>query len=204
MKPPLPHPLFMVITDRRLSADLPSTVARAFDGGAKWILLREKDMAPEPRLDLARRLKGQADRHGALFGVNSDLAAARAIGAANVHFPEDADRSGIDAANLLVGASVHDIAAAEAAWRAGADYLLLAPIFVTESKIQQRPPLGLAQLRAIAAAVPIPVIALGGILPEQAASCLDAGATGIAAMGGVMRAADAKPIVEQYLEAFTR
>ncbi len=163
MKPLLPKPLFMVITDRRLSADLPATVARALDGGAKWILLREKDMAPERRLDLARRLKPEADRHGALFGVNSDVAAAQAIGAANIHFPEHADRSGISGENLLIGASVHDMAGAETACRAGADYLLLAPIFPTESKNRQRPPLGLAQLRSIAAAVPIPASTIIGI-----------------------------------------
>lgn len=204
MKPPLPTPPLMVITNRHMSPDLPATVASALAGGAKWILLREKDLAPQPRLDLARGLKADADRHGALFGINSDLAAAEAIGAANVHWTAGTPDRGIDAAHMLLGASVHNSAEAEAALAAGADYLLLAPIFETRSKILQRPPLGLAQLRAIAEAVPVPVIALGGIVPERAAACLNAGAAGLAAMGTIMRAGDPALVVRTFLEAMSR
>lgn len=204
MKPQLPTPPLMVITNRHMSANLPATVACALEGGATWILLREKDMAPEPRLDLARRLKARTDRHGALFGINSDLAAARAIGAANVHLPAGIADRAIDAVQVLLGASVHDAAEAKAALEAGVDYLLLAPIFETPSKVLSRPPLGPAGLRAIAEAAPVPVIALGGISPERAAGCLDAGATGIAAMGAIMRADDPALMVRAFLEAMSR
>jgi thiamine-phosphate pyrophosphorylase len=204
MKPPLPTPSLMVITNRHLSADLPATVICALEGGAKWILLREKDMAPRPRLDLARRLKADADRHGALFGVNSDVAAAQAIGTSNVHLPADTLDCEIYAAHVLLGASVHDTAEAEVALRAGADYLLLAPIFETRSKVRPRPPLGLARLQAIAKSVRVPVIALGGIDPERAAACLDAGAAGVAVMGAIMRAGDPALVVQTFLEAMSR
>lgn len=204
MKPPLPTPSLMVITNRHMGADLPATVARALTGGAKWILLREKDLAPQPRLDLARRLKADADLHGALFGINSDLPAAQAIGAANVHLPVDAPARAIDATHVLLGASVHDIAEAEAALEAGADYLLLAPIFETQSKTLPRLPLGLARLQTIAEALPVPVIALGGIVPERVTACLDAGATGIAVMGAIMRASDPALAVQTFLEAMSR
>jgi thiamine-phosphate pyrophosphorylase len=204
MKPPLPTPPLMVITNRHISADLPATIARALDGGAKWILLRERDMAPSARLDLARRIKTQTDRDAALLGINSDLPAAWVIGAASLHLPAAALGHKVDAAHLLLGASVHDAGEVEAALEAGADYLLAAPVFETASKTLQRPPLGLAGLRAIAGAVPVPVIALGGILPERAPACLQAGAAGVAAMGAVMRADDPALVVRAFLEAMPR
>jgi thiamine-phosphate pyrophosphorylase len=204
MKPPLPTPPLMVITNRHMSADLSATVERALDAGAKWILLREKDMAPAARLDLARRLKAAADRHGALLGINSDFAAGEAVGAANMHLPASALDRKVDAAHLLLGASVHDAGEAEAAVEAGADYLLLAPVFETRSKALRQPPLGLAGLRTVAKAFPIPVIALGGVLPDRAAACLEAGAAGIATMGAIMRASDPTPMVRAFLEAMSR
>lgn len=204
MKPALPTPPLMIITNRHMSADLVTTVERALDGGARWILLREKDLAPPKRLRLAGHLKAATDRCGALLGINSDLAAAQAIGAANIHLPAAALNRPIEAPRRLLGASVHDAEEAERALEIGADYLLLGPIFETPSKLRQRPPIGLAGLRALAAAVPVPVIALGGIGPDRAAACLEAGAAGVAAMGAIMRADDPTLVVRAFLEAMSR
>jgi thiamine-phosphate pyrophosphorylase len=201
MKPALPIPPLMIVTNRHMACDLPAAIGGALSGGARWILLREKDMAPAERLDLARRLKAQADRHAALFGINSDIATAHAVGATSVHLPM-AELCRMPQANgLLVGASAHDRDEAERAVDVGVDYLLLAPIFATESKPLHRPPLGLAGLSAIAAAVRLPVIALGGIVPERAAACLQAGAAGVAVMGAIMRAADPAAITAALLKA---
>ncbi len=203
MKPKLPSPRLMVITNRHMTADLLAPVEDALHGGAKWILMREKDMKQPAKLELARQLKALTDRHTAHLGVNSDRATARAIGAEGLHLPSDQlDHAGREP-GLLMGASVHDAAEAKAAVAAGVDYLLLAPIFATESKPMHRPPLGLAGLRAIAEAVPLPVIALGGIVPERASACLEAGAAGIAAMGAVMRAVDAGAVVRAFLKAMS-
>jgi thiamine-phosphate pyrophosphorylase len=204
MKPELPRPPLMVITNRHMTTDLPATVAGALQAGAKWILLREKEMALPARLDLARQLKALTQRHAAHLGVNSDAATARSVGAEGLHLPAGQWGHGESAAGLLMGASVHDAKEVEAAVAAGVDYLLLAPIFATDSKPMHRPPLGLAGLRAIARAVPIPVIALGGITPERASACLQAGATGVAAMGAIMGAADSGAIVHAFLRAISR
>jgi thiamine-phosphate pyrophosphorylase len=202
MKAELPRPPLMVVTNRHMTADLPATVERALHGGAKWVLLREKDMTQPARLDLARQLKAQTNRHSAHLGVNSDVATARSVGAEGLHLP--AGELSHPAAGLLLGVSAHDAREAEEAVAAGADYLLLAPIFVTESKPMHRPALGLAGLRAIAEMVPIPVIALGGITPERASACLQAGAAGVASMGAIMRAADPGSAVQEYLKAMSR
>lgn len=204
MKPDLPWPSLMVITNRHMTADLPATVAGALHGGAKWVLLREKDMTQPARWELARQLKAHTDRHSAHLGVNSDMATARSVGAASLHLPAGQLQHRGSAAGLLVGASAHDAREAEEAVAAGVDYLLLAPIFATESKPMHRPPLGLAGLRAIVESVPIPVIALGGITPERAAACLQAGAAGVAVMGAIMQASDPGSVVQEYLKAMSR
>lgn len=204
MRPTLPWPPLMVITNRHMAPDLPATIASALGGGAKWILLREKDMPAPARLDLARRLKAQADCHSALLGINSDIAAARGVGAALLHLPVSELHQAARARGFLIGASVHDLQEAERATAAGADYLLLAPIFATQSKRPHRAPIGLAGLKAIAAVSRVPVIALGGMTPSRAAACLQAGAAGVAAMGAIMRAADPAVATAAFLKAMER
>jgi thiamine-phosphate pyrophosphorylase len=204
MKPGLPSPPLMVITNRHMTADLPATVENALHGGARWILLREKDLARRARLELAQRLKRRTDRHSAHLGVNSDWVTARSIGAAGLHLPAGQWHGCKAVAGFLTGASVHDEKEAEEAVKAGVDYLLLAPLFVTESKPMSRPPIGLAGLRRIVEAVRIPVIALGGILPDRTPACLQAGAAGIAAMGAIMGAADSDAVVRAYLKEMSR
>jgi thiamine-phosphate pyrophosphorylase len=204
MKPELPSPPLMVITNRQMTADLPAIVEGALQGGAKWVLLREKDMTQPTRRELARQLKALTDRHAAHLGVNSDVATARSVGAASLHLPAGLLPHRASAAGLLLGASAHDAREAEDAVAAGVDYLLLAPIFATESKPMHRPALGLAGLRAIVEMVPIPVIALGGISPERAAACLQAGAAGVASMGAIMQAPDPGSVVQEYLKAMSQ
>jgi len=63
---------------------------------------------------------------------------------------------------------------------AGADYVLLAPIFSPLSKDDGRPALGIEAIREFTRRSPTPVIALGGITNENVAACLEAGAAGIA------------------------
>ncbi len=89
-------------------------------------------------------------------------------------------------------------------WRraaAGADYVTLSPIFLTGSKPGYGPALGPAALARIARRVGLPVLALGGVGPENARACLSAGAAGVAVMGGVMRAADPGAAVRELLAA---
>ena len=64
----------------------------------------------------------------------------------------------------------------------GADYILLGPIFDTPSKRRYGPPLGLNTLSEVTKRIRIPVLALGGITVERVRPCIEAGATGIAAI----------------------
>jgi len=200
----LPNPPLLVITDQAMTADLIATVAGALQGGARWIMLREKNLAPAVRLALARQVKFHTANYHASLSINTDLDTALAIGAEGLHLPSDLlcqdSASARRYSHLLRGASVHDDTEVARAVAMGVDYLVVAPVFITDSKPRGRAPLGLAGLKAMVAKSPIPVIALGGITPQLAPACLAAGANGIATMGAVMRAADPGGVVRDFLK----
>jgi thiamine-phosphate diphosphorylase len=77
------------------------------------------------------------------------------------------------------------VATVEEALAADADYLGAGPVWVTPSKTDVGPPIGLEGLRRVCAAVDIPVVAIGGIDASRAAACIESGAAGVA----VIRAA---------------
>ncbi len=121
--------------------------------------------------------------------INDRADIARIVGAQGVHLPEAG--LGITAARELlplgvVGRSTHTPRQARDAMDAGADYVFLGPIWHTQSH-PNREPLG---VRAITAARPARVIAIGGVTPERAVTCLQAGAYGIAAITALWDAPD--------------
>ena len=84
---------------------------------------------------------------------------------------------------LLIAASTHSLSEASMARDQGADFVVFGPVFDTSSKLQYGQPLGLEQLSEAASELaPFPVLALGGIKPSNAADCIRAGASGIAAI----------------------
>jgi thiamine-phosphate diphosphorylase len=117
--------------------------------------------------------------------ISSRVDVALATGAAGVHLPENDLPVAAARALLgerLLGRSVHSVEAALQAAQEGADYVVFGPVFATASH-PGRPARGLAALEEVAAAVPVPVLAIGGIDAERAAACREAGAAGFAAIG---------------------
>jgi thiamine-phosphate diphosphorylase len=89
----------------------------------------------------------------------------------------------------IVGAACHSVEEVERAAQAGADYVLVAPVFDTASKPGMKP-MGLARFSEICLRSPIPVFALGGVTSENARSCVDAGAKGLAGIRLFQQAPD--------------
>ena len=204
----LPRPPLLLITDRaQANAPIETVVAQALAGGCRWILLRDKDMAPAARLALLRRLLDLGRPRGAVVMVGADVSAARLAGAAGVHLPAGGDPAPARAAlgpRALVGVSAHNASEAQAAEKAGADYVTLSPIFASPSKPGYGPALGIEGLRAVASRLAIPAIALGGIGAQNAASCLAAGAAGVAVMGEIMRAPEPRIATRAVLAGLTK
>lgn len=195
----------LVVTDRRQSEaagrDLPATVALAVVAGAPTVLFREKDLPADERRALGERVAAVCADAGAQLAVASDPTLARALGARAVHLASDEPWP--HAQGLAVGRSCHTAAELSDAAAHGADYATVSPVFATTSKPGYGPALGLDGLRALARATTVPVLALGGVGPDDLAACLDAGAAGVAVMGAVMTAADPAAVINQLLDQET-
>jgi thiamine-phosphate pyrophosphorylase len=198
----LPAPPLLLISDRtQARRPLAAIVAAALAGGCRWFSLREKDLPPGERGRLLGELVELGHRCGAIVTAHADLEAVVATGADGVHLSGGGDPAAARARlpDALIGASAHSAAEAAALLRAGADYVTLSPVFATASKPGYGPALGLGGLAEAVAGAPGPVIALGGITAANAAACVNAGASGVAVMGEVMRAADPEAVVRTLL-----
>jgi thiamine monophosphate synthase len=185
----------LLLTDRR-AANRPLTevIQAAVAGGARHVVLRERDLPRPDRLALAERLRVLlAPAGGRLIVAGPDP-----LGGDAVHLPAAGPYPPPPLA--LVGRSCHD--AAELARLSTEDYATVSPVFPTRSKPGYGPPLGVAGLRALVSSTRWPLLALGGVASaDVAAACLAAGASGVAVMGAVMRAADPTDLVAALLSA---
>jgi thiamine-phosphate pyrophosphorylase len=158
------------------------TAKRAVAGGATVVQLRLKGASSDEIVERGTPFRTL----GVTFVVNDDVRAAIALGADGVHLGQhDPGAELAKAAGLMLGRSVTTPAQARDAQAEGATYVGAGPVWATPSKPDAEPPIGLDGLRAIAEAVSIPVVAIGGIDASNARSCIDAGAAGVA----VIRAA---------------
>ncbi len=194
----------LLITDQALACyPIPDVVAAAVAAGCRWVLVREKSLSAEALATLVKEIMNIARPYNATVSVSGNPEAAAECGAGGVHLPREGSVAAarrIAGPNALIGVSAHSAVEAQQATAAGADYITLSPIFLTASKPGYGPALGLAELRRVAASLPIPVVALGGITADNAGSCLRAGAAGVAVMGALMRATDVYEQTRSVLE----
>lgn len=204
----LPSPPLLIITDRlSCRRDVVDAVTASFRGGARWAMLREKDLPRGELLAIAKRLVEAAKPYAATVLVNDDADLAVEVKAGGVHLPHGrsvAEARRILGSRALIGISAHSLDEARAASDEGADYATLSPIFPTESKPGYGPALGLEMLHRVAGEVALPLVALAGITTKNAASCLASGAAGIAVMGSVMRSTDPEATVSALIEALRK
>jgi len=181
----------MLVTDRALcgGADgLLVAVEDALSAGVDAVQLRERDLPAAELLPLARRLRAVTEGR-ALLLVNGPLEVALACNADGVHLPEAAPMVERPARPFLVGRSVHSAEAARRAEAEGADYIVAGPVYETRSHAGVEPA-GLALIEEIAAAVRVPVLAIGGITTERVEEVVRAGASGVAVISAVLAQPD--------------
>lgn len=190
----LPDPPLLLVTDRRQARrPLAEIVATALETGCRWISLREKDLPGDEQVSLARSLLRLARRNGALLLVHGEAPLAKLSGADGVHLPAGSDSAAARALlgrDKIIGVSIHTVGEAETLDPAVVDYALAGPAFETVSKPGYGPEIGRKGLAEMARAARAPLLAIGGINTLRVAEVIAAGCSGVAVMGGVMRAAD--------------
>lgn len=186
------------VTDRAWAADEDALLAQieaAIDGGAAMVQLREKHLDNAAFLKEAERFVALCRRKGALSIINDNVEIAARTGADGVHVGQEDLEAGrvreLLGPDKLIGVSAHTVAEALAAQAAGADYLGVGAMFPTGTKQDTRP-VSYDTLKAICAAVDIPVVAIGGIGAGNVAELAGSGIAGVA----VVSALYAQPDVE--------
>ncbi|ANE46327.1 thiamine-phosphate pyrophosphorylase [Paenibacillus swuensis] len=173
------------------------TLAAALEGGISAFQLREKGpgaLLGRARFALALGLREQCRRRGVPFIVNDDVELALAVEADGVHVgQEDAPAAEVRRrlGARLLGVSVHTVDEARRAAAAGADYIGCGPMYATASKPDARAVAGPALVRQLrAAGITLPLVGIGGITSENAASVTAAGADGVAVISAISGASD--------------
>jgi thiamine-phosphate pyrophosphorylase len=169
------------ITDRKSCRHVLDCIERAVAAGVDLVQIREKDLPVRELLSLLRQAVDLAAASPTRVLVNGRVDVALAARAHGVHLPggsinpEEWRRIVPD--GFLIGVSCHSLEELRCA--AAADFAVYGPVFATPGK---GPPIGLDAFAEATRVASIPIFALGGVTPYNAQSCLDAGATGIAAM----------------------
>lgn len=175
-------------------ADLEAVVTAAVAGGVTCVQVRDKGASSSTRADLVRRLRAALPPE-VLVLANDDVVAARE--GDGLHVGLD-DLSPVDARAALgpeavIGWSISDRVQLDAHEQlAACDYVAASPVWSTPTKPDAGVPLGLDGVRAVADRVggTMPVVAIGGIGPDDAEAVIAAGADGIAVVSAVCGADD--------------
>ena len=197
-------PVVHVVTNDDIAhrPDLGARARAVAQAGAIGLHARAPRLEGRALLDLARTLQNAVAGTHSLLLINDRVDIARVVKAQGVHLPAEglpvAEARRLLGPGVLVGRSTHSPEEARQAHAEGADYVFLGPIWETASHPGTRP-LG---PDAIAQCAPARVIAIGGITPQRAALCREAGAYGVAVISAVWNAPDPGGVVGEILLSF--
>ncbi len=167
------------------------TAQKAIAGGAGVIQLRSKSAAGAELFETAQALLEVTRERGVTLLINDRVDIALAVDADGVHLGQS-DLPAAEARRLLgperlLGVSARTRQQAEAAERAGADYLGFGPVFEARgTKVDAGAPVGLAALERMCRQTSLPVVAIGGIERANIAGVMAAGARGAAVISAVV------------------
>ena len=207
MNPSTIHGLY-AITDPQLiaSEQMITKVAHAIQGGAKIIQYRDKGHDHEKQLWEATDLANLCRTLNVMLIINDNAMLASQVGAQGVHLgDEDSD---INEARKILGDSAiigiscyNKFSNAVAAVEQGADYIAFGRFFPSTTK-PDAVQADLSLLKQAKAELNIPVVAIGGITPENGASLIQAGADALAVIHGVFGQSDITAAAARYAALF--
>ncbi|MDG4754281.1 thiamine phosphate synthase [Micromonospora sp. WMMD718] len=199
-----------LITDTRPGRD-PLAVLRAalpVAGAELVVQVRvEDDATDREAYELACRVTEACRPYGAQCLVNDRLHVALAVDGAGGHVGADdlpvAAARRVLGPDAVLGATAREPVGARTAVDAGASYLGVGPCHVTTTKSGLPDPIGPGGIRAVAEAVSVPVIAIGGVTAASVPALRAAGAYGVAVVGALSLAADPAHATAELLQALT-
>jgi thiamine-phosphate pyrophosphorylase len=203
--------LCFILDAGSLEIDIEEAAHRALRAGVRLFQYRSKEDSRRTAYETAHRLSQLLHSAGALFIVNDHADIAMAVDADGVHLGQEdlpvAEARRVIGPERLIGVSTHGPEQARSAEADGADYIGFGPVFPTATK-DAGPLRGLDGLREVRRASALPLIAIGGIGPMNAAEVIAAGADGVAVIGAIARTPDieeaARTVMAQVQEGLHR
>lgn len=178
----------------------------ALRGGAVMLQYRDKQASPAQRRERAGVLARLCADHDALLIINDDPQLALDAGAHGVHLgqqdpPLEAARE-LLGPDRLIGISCHgDPDLARDAVARGADYVALGRFFASQTK-PQAPPARIETLQRLATELPVPLVAIGGVNPDNARQLIEAGAALVAVIHALFAADDIEATARRFRDLF--
>lgn len=196
-----------VIADSSLATShvsLTDKVEHAIEGGARIVQIRDK--RPTPDIKEIQNIARLCQRHNIPLLINDSVELALDVNADGVHLGQsDTDlktarqRLGESA---IIGITCHDdITLAKQAEAEGADYVAFGRFFASQTK-PEAPPADIIILQQARKELQIPIVAIGGITPDNGGSLLQAGADMLAVINGVFGQTDIKSAAQQFNQLF--
>jgi len=204
--------LLYAVTDRAWlhGRKLAEDVEKALLGGATFVQLREKDASYEEFLEQAQEVKKVCKKYNVPFVINDNIEVALAVNADGIHVGQSDMEAGSVREKLgkdkIIGVSTRTVEEALLAQERGADYLGVGAMFQTSTKLDAAD-VTFEELKAICAAVEIPVVAIGGISNHNVAELRGTGIDGVAVVSAIFAAEDIRKAtseMKQNLESVVK
>ena len=180
----------------------------ALEGGCKWIQLRMKDASDDEVRKAAAEIQPMCKEHEAVFLLDDRVELAKELHADGVHLGKN-DMPIDDARRILgeeyiIGGTANTFEDIQRIAAQGADYIGCGPFRFTTTKKNLAPVLGIEGYRDIIAkmrnaGINIPMVAIGGITPDDIDEILATGVQGIAVSGTVLNADDPVAMMKSLL-----
>ena len=181
-------------TDRYSYAD---SARLALEGGCRWIQLRMKEASTDELLQTGREVQALCRQYGATFILDDHVELVDELEADGVHLGKNdmpiAEARRILGSKALIGGTANTFDDVRRHYESGADYIGCGPFRYTTTKQNLSPILGLEGYTDIVrrmreAAIPLPIVAIGGITKADIPALMQTGISGIALSGSVLRA----------------
>jgi thiamine-phosphate pyrophosphorylase len=196
--------LYVILDSALLSIPAQDCAQELADAGVRLLQYRDKTAPSRDLLHLSRSLASLLTPQGITFIVNDRADVAVLAGASGVHVGQDdlevEQARALVSKEMWVGVSTHNLEQFRAAAATSADYIAVGPVFATTSKSNPDPVIGTEFLRRVRDLSDKPIVAIGGITLENAASVIQAGADCVAVISDILRASNRGQRAKQYLE----